>query len=169
MSFTQAATVLYVSQPARTAQIKKFKDALRSRLLGGRRRIMQRCRNASYRIRIRCSSTCRRGRWSAAAWMQIAALPRLSFNRLPAVFRGKGVRLRSLRAIGTRLNGVLGFESKCVPALLHRDDHRISFWSYHSNQPPLYVRLAGVGRPVHVRSLVGWRIRTDRKTRLYGH
>src|SRR3984893_10222179 len=62
-----------------------------------------------------------------------------------------------------------GFESKCVPTLLHRDDYRISFWSYHSNQPPLYVRLAGVGRPVHVRSLGGWRIRSDRKTRLYGH
>jgi len=29
-SFTQAATVLYVSQPTRTAQIKKFKDALRA-------------------------------------------------------------------------------------------------------------------------------------------
>ena len=86
--------MLYVSQPARTAQIKKFKDALRLRLLGGRRRMIQRCRNASYRIRIRCSSTCRWGRWSAAAWMRIAALPRLSFNRLPAVFRGKGVLLQ---------------------------------------------------------------------------
>jgi DNA-binding transcriptional LysR family regulator len=28
-SFAQAATVLYVSQPTRTAQIKKFKYALR--------------------------------------------------------------------------------------------------------------------------------------------
>jgi hypothetical protein len=46
--------------------------------------------------------------------MRIAALPRLSFNRLPAVFRGKGVRLRSLRAIGTRLNGVLGFETTVI-------------------------------------------------------
>jgi hypothetical protein len=32
--------------------------------------------------------------------MRIAALPRCSFNRLPAVFRGRGVRLRSLRAVG---------------------------------------------------------------------
>jgi hypothetical protein len=41
------------------------------------------------------------GRWNAAALMRIAALLRRSFNRGPAVFRGKGVRLRSLRAIGT--------------------------------------------------------------------
>jgi hypothetical protein len=88
----------------RSRRGQKFKDALRLRLLGGRRRMIQRCRNASYRIRIRCSSTCRRGRWNAAAWMRIAALPRLSFNRLPAVFCGKGVRLRSLRAMGTRPN-----------------------------------------------------------------
>jgi hypothetical protein len=53
---------------------------------------------------MRCSSTCTSGRWNAAAWMRIAALPRPSFNRGPAVFRGKGVRLRSLRTIGTALN-----------------------------------------------------------------
>jgi hypothetical protein len=40
----------------------------------------------------------------------------------------------SLRAIGTPPNAgtqtrALGFESECVPALLHRDDYRISFWS----------------------------------------
>jgi DNA-binding transcriptional LysR family regulator len=38
-SFTQPATVLYVSQPTRTAQIKKLEDALRLLLLGGRRRM----------------------------------------------------------------------------------------------------------------------------------
>jgi hypothetical protein len=31
------------------------------------------------------------GRWSAAAWMRIAALPRCSFNRLPAVFRERAL------------------------------------------------------------------------------
>jgi DNA-binding transcriptional LysR family regulator len=39
MSFAQPATVLYLSQPPRTAQIKKLEDALRLLLLGGRRRM----------------------------------------------------------------------------------------------------------------------------------
>ena len=33
--------MLYVSQPTRTAQIKKLEDALRLRLLGGRRRMVR--------------------------------------------------------------------------------------------------------------------------------
>jgi DNA-binding transcriptional LysR family regulator len=37
-SFTQAATVLHVSQPTPTAQIKTLEDALRLRLFGRRRR-----------------------------------------------------------------------------------------------------------------------------------
>ena len=94
-----------------------------------------------------------------------ASLLQPATSRLPRKGRSSPIIARDRDAP----KRVLGFESKCVPALLHRDDHRISFWSYHSNQPPLYVRLAGVGRPVHVRSLVGWRIRSDRKTRLYGH
>jgi hypothetical protein len=38
-SFTQAATVLHVSQPTPTAQIKTLEDVLRLRLFGRRRRI----------------------------------------------------------------------------------------------------------------------------------
>ena len=155
-------------------QIKKFKDALRSRLLGGRRRMVHNLLPMPERV-LKGSEygEARRaggGRWNAAAWMQIAALPRRSFNlgpsRLPRKERSSPIIARDWDA---PKRGYLDSKRSDVPALLHRDDYRISFWSYHSNQPPLYVRLAGVGRPVHVRSLVGWRIRTDRKTRLYGH
>jgi DNA-binding transcriptional LysR family regulator len=41
-SFTQAATVLHVSQPTPTAQIKTLEDGLRLRLFGRRRRIERR-------------------------------------------------------------------------------------------------------------------------------
>jgi hypothetical protein len=44
-SFTQAATVLHVSQPTLTAQIKKLEDALRLRLFA-RRRCMEPFRTA---------------------------------------------------------------------------------------------------------------------------
>jgi DNA-binding transcriptional LysR family regulator len=69
-SFAQAATVLYVSQPTRTAQIKKFKYALRLRLLGGRRRIERdryRCRARPTESEYGAARRAGRGRWSAAA------------------------------------------------------------------------------------------------------
>jgi hypothetical protein len=107
-SFTQAATVLYVSQPTRTAQIKKFKDALRSRLLGGRRRMAHNLLPMKERVLTGSEyGEARRaggGRWYAAAWMRIAALPRRSFNLGPSRLPRKERPSPIIRAIGTRLN-----------------------------------------------------------------
>jgi hypothetical protein len=154
-SFTQAATVLHVSQPARTAKIKK--DAAQLGLLSGRRRMERNLLPIAERVLdpntvqfdVQTGPLERRGldadRRAAALLLQPAT------SRLPRKGRSSSIIARGRGRAETR---VLGFESKCVPALLHRDDNRISFWSYHSNHPPLYVRVAGVGRPVNVRGLV---------------
>jgi hypothetical protein len=80
--------VLYVSQPTRTAQIKKLEGELRLRLLGGRWRMVRNLLPMPERV-LQDLNTVQLdvqggGRWNAAAWMPIAALPRRSFNRLPA-------------------------------------------------------------------------------------
>jgi hypothetical protein len=95
---------------------RSLKDALWLLLLGGRRRMLRNLLPMPERVLTGSEyGAVRRaggGRRNAAAWMRIAALPRRSFNRRPAVFRGKSVRLRSLRAIGTRLDAGAWIQSE---------------------------------------------------------
>ena len=102
-SFTQAARV---SQPTWTAQIKKLEDARLLRPFCGHRRMVRNLLPMPERA-LQDLNTVQLDVQEAAAgvaWMRIAALPRRSFKRGPALFSGKGVRLRSLSAIRTRLN-----------------------------------------------------------------
>jgi hypothetical protein len=83
-----------VSQPTRTAQLKKLEDALRLRLLGGRKRIVRNLLPMPEPVLTRFEYGAARraggGRWNAAAWMRIAALLRRSFNRGPSRLPRKG-------------------------------------------------------------------------------
>jgi hypothetical protein len=86
--------VLHVSQPTRTAQIKRLEDALQLLLLGGCTRIVRNRLPMPERVLTRFEYGAARraggGRWNAAAWMRIAALLRRSFNRGPSHLPRKG-------------------------------------------------------------------------------
>jgi hypothetical protein len=81
-----------VSQSTWTAQIKKLEDPRLLRPFGGRRPMVRNLLPMPERAPqdLNTVQLDVQGVAAGVAWMRIAALPRRSFNRGPALFSGKG-------------------------------------------------------------------------------